>query len=319
VFDVIRNPIQISIADCDSCPEFGRWQQLRQSGLKVDFRRILRVDSEFGVLNDYLIDLSVFETRSIHSELYVILSEIYQRCEDGSSVIVKSVNGMNSTEGLKNEIENLLNLSHPCILSPIGFIIGRESRMSEDFKIVRLYVEEKSLSEVISVNPVWWTSTAKAKAVVGIVLGLRFCHSLGFIHGHLNSKNIVFDVDHRFQITDFYPTDLRFGANVSAGGVLSDERWSVDADIRGFASILFEIIVGHPSTLSGVLNDETIVPSDIPLFVSKLLVAGQSPESGLRQSFNDIFDILKNNDFGIVSGVDSGDVLAFVEWVESYE
>jgi hypothetical protein len=27
---------------------------------------------------------------------------------------------------------------------------------------------------------------------------------------------------------------------------LSDEKWSPDRDVRGFALILFEIIVGHP-------------------------------------------------------------------------
>jgi tRNA A-37 threonylcarbamoyl transferase component Bud32 len=47
----------------------------------------------------------------------------------------------------------------------------------------------------------WWTATAKA--VAGIALSLRFAHSLGLIHGHLTSKNICFDIDHRIQITGF--------------------------------------------------------------------------------------------------------------------
>jgi hypothetical protein len=135
----------------------------------------------------------------------------------------------------------------------------------------------------------------------------------------MNLKNISFDVDHRFQVTDCSQIDLRFGANASDSGGLSDERWSGDVDIRGFASVLFEIIVGHPSQLSEVRNDETIFPGDIPMFVRDLIVVGQSPESELHQSFNDIFDILKENDFRIVSGVDSADFLAFVEWTESFE
>jgi serine/threonine protein kinase len=157
----------------------------------------------------------------MQDEFDVILSEKYERCEDDSSVIVKSVNGLKWAEGLRIEraIENLLNLCHLCILSPIGFIIGGKSTKSEELKIVRLYAENKSLSEVILENPVWWTSTAKAKAVVGIVLSLRFCHSFGLIHGHLNSQNIVFDIDHRIQITDQI-----FGPNVSDADVLSGER-----------------------------------------------------------------------------------------------
>jgi serine/threonine protein kinase len=318
-FDIVENPFRISTADCDSCPEFSRWQQLRESGHRIDFRRILRIDSEIGDLNDYLIDISVFEPGSMHDEFDVILRAKYERCDDGSSVIVKSVHGLKSNETLRIEIENLLNLYHPCILSPIGFIIGRELTISEELRIVRFYAEDKSLSQVISMNPVWWTSTAKAQAVVGIVLSLRFAHSLGLIHGYLNSRNIVFDVDHRIQITDFLPTDMRFRTNESDGDVLSGEGWSRDADLRGLASVLFEIIVGHPLTLREVVNDGTNLPIDIPIFVRQLIVSVQSSEPGLGQSFNNIFDVLTENDFGIVSGVDSADVLAFVEWVESYE
>jgi hypothetical protein len=70
---------------------------------------------------------------------------------------------------------------------------------------------------------------------------------------------------------------------------LSSGGWSLNSDIRGFVSILIEIIIGHPVILSRVEQD------------------------------NRIFGILKKIDFGIVSGVDSADVLAFVDWVESNE
>jgi hypothetical protein len=39
----------------------------------------------------------------------------------------------------------------------------------------------------------------------------------------------------------------------------------------------------------------------------------------IGQSFKDIFNLLKDNKFEIMSGVDSLDVLAFVDWVESFE
>jgi hypothetical protein len=55
------------------------------------------------------------------------------------------------------------------------------------------------------------------------------------------------------------------------------------------------------------------------MFVFKLIEAGQSPGSRKQQTFNDIFNILKDNNFEIVSGVDSADVLTFVDWVESFE
>jgi hypothetical protein len=100
---------------------------------------------------------------------------------------------------------------------------------------------------------------------------------------------------------------------------LSSERWSPNSDIRGFVSILIEIIVGHPVILSGVEQCEVTLPRDVPVFVSELIESGQSREWRIGHSFNDIFEILKTNDFEIVSGVDSADVLAFVDWVESNE
>jgi hypothetical protein len=49
--------------------------------------------------------------------------------------------------------------------------------------MVELAVEGGSLAEVLVTKPEWWTSTAKAKAVAGFALGLRFAHSFGLIHG----------------------------------------------------------------------------------------------------------------------------------------
>jgi hypothetical protein len=36
-FDAALNPFQILIVDCDSCPEFNRWQELVERGIEVDF------------------------------------------------------------------------------------------------------------------------------------------------------------------------------------------------------------------------------------------------------------------------------------------
>jgi serine/threonine protein kinase len=93
---------------------------------------------------------------------------------------------------IEKEIEKLIKLRHPCIAAPIGFVFRLESGNLQELNIVRMYLEGCSLLEVFSVNPKWWTSTVKAKAVAGIVLGLRFAHSLGLVHGHLTGNNILF-------------------------------------------------------------------------------------------------------------------------------
>jgi serine/threonine protein kinase len=180
-----------------------------------------------------------------------------------------------------------------------------------------------SLSEVISKNPVWWTATAKSKAVAGIVLGLRFAHSLGLIHGHLNSRNILFDSDDRIEITDFGVKCEEIEANQSDGDVgaggISDAGWSRKIDIDGFMSILIEIVVGHPATQSDVSNGRVILPRDVPMFVLEMISADQSSDQKISESFNNIFDHLKRHNFEIQSGVDSAEVLSFVRWIEWLE
>jgi hypothetical protein len=174
-----------------------------------------------------------------------------------------------------------------------------------------------SLSEVVSVNPVWWTSTVKAKAVAGIVLGLRFAHSLGLVHGHLTMNNIHFDCDHCIQIVDFNPIFLEGGEMECEDGRqfvgFSGEGWTLERDIQAFASILFELVFGHPP------QGEASIPTGIPDFVSRIIKSGLSPLSGINYSFNTILNLLKQNDFGIEDGVDSAEVSRFVSWVESAE
>jgi hypothetical protein len=318
-FDAIPKDFQIFMADCDSCAQFDRWQQRRKLDIAVDFRRNLKIDSEFHGLNDYQIDHSVFEKQSFVCNISELVSEMYERSDDSCLMIVTTKDVFESTGSLKHAIEHLLNLCHPCIVSPIGFDLYVNQRVCTELKIVGLFWESSSLSEVISKNPIWWTATAKAKAVAGIVLGLRFAHSLGLVHGHLNSQNIRFDVDHHIQIAGFCEDGQEVDESANDTDVLSEEIWSPYVDMVGFVCILIEIIVGHRVIESEVATGEVSLPPNIPTFVSRFLETVRSRESGIRKSFGTIFDDLKMNDFGIVSGVDSEEVLSFVRWVESFE
>jgi hypothetical protein len=283
-FDATLNPLQLSFPDENSCPEFDRWRQLRSSGISVDFRRIQRVDSALDCLKEHAIDLSVFEEES---EL--------QRSTDGIKVIMTSIH-------LSASLENEVNLQHFCIISPLGFVFPVNSVESQELKIVRLHSENNSLAEVLSISPMWWTSTVKAKAIVGIVIGLRFAHSFGLLHGNLNSKNVLFDVDHRIQITNFSSLCLN----------QKDEwNWTPKVDINAFASLLFDVMV-HPSTTT-----ENRV--NMPEFVSDIIEEGLSTNSRKIQSFWDIFEILKKYDFKIEDDVDSAELSAYINEIECIE
>jgi hypothetical protein len=112
--DASPNPRLLSLCDEDSCPEFGRWRGLRQSGTAVDFRRIVR-----GVARLPL-DLTAFEEGKMIGEA----SRRYRGVKDGMEmeIVVKAfdVSAFDSVE-VEREIENLSNLRHPLISQTIGF------------------------------------------------------------------------------------------------------------------------------------------------------------------------------------------------------
>jgi hypothetical protein len=319
--DAIDIALQIKLIDGNSCPEFDRWLQLKRSGIAIDFRRIQRVGFDVPCLGDYIVNLSAFEERSILCESDDVPNEIYHRIEDEFLVVMKSKPLSENVEEsqMEKEVENLINLRHPCITTPIGFVFPIESASRQELKIVRLYLEGCSLSEVVSVNPIWWTSTAKAKAVAAIVLALRFSHSLGLLHGHLTTSSILLDSDHCIQIVELSPIHLEVGEDEGESESraqlrgFSGEEWTPKKDIQAFASILFELMFGRPP------QGEISIPTGIPAFVSRIIESGLSPISTTYYSFDTILELLKQNNFQIEDGVDSAEVSAFVNWVESTE
>jgi serine/threonine protein kinase len=277
------------------------------------------MDYHFSFLSLSLNNLSTFEERSLTCDSDEVTIQLYHRIEDEFLVIMKSNPLLEnvSESQIEHEIENLINLHHPCIAAPIGFVVPIESGSQRELKIVRMYLEGCSLLEVVSVNPIWWTSTVKAKAVAGIVLALRFARSLGLIHGHLTTNNILFDSDHCIEIVDFNPVLLEVDEMESEDGTqlvsFSRKGWTLKRDIQGFTSILSELVFGHPP------EGEASIPTGIPDFVSMIIKAGLSPIPRESYSFNTVLDILKQNNFEIEAGVDSAEVSSFVNWVESAE
>jgi hypothetical protein len=135
----------------------------------------------------------------------------------------------------------------------------------------------------------------------------------------LTGHNIIVDSDHCIQLVDFNPVVLEVGENEmeSEDGTqlvgFPRKGWTLEGDIEGFASILFELIFW------GTPDGEVFIPTGIPDFVSRIIESGLSLISGRSSSFNTILEILKQNDFWILDGVDSAEISAFVSWVESTE
>jgi hypothetical protein len=209
---------------------------------------------------------------------------------------------------IERGLQDLANLRHLLISEVIGFVLEKG-----ELKIGRLPGVGNSLAEFLSEKPEWWTPTAKVKAVVGIALPFRFAHGLGLFHGSLTVENVFFDCEKRIQIVDFNP--------IPRGGPFSDGGEKIRADLFAFSILAFEILVGRPCPRPLTSKWDLKFPPEADRRVFKMM---EEAVWGTA-SFIDIFGILRNQffmpsgDFQIVDGVDSAEVCAFVNWVESAE
>jgi serine/threonine protein kinase len=155
---------------------------------------------------------------------------------------VKLFGEFNRDEGckIKREMEKVMNVMHPCIAAPFGFV---RPTASKELRIAKLYNRSGSLKGVCSVHPPWWTPTATA--VAGIVIGMKFWHSFRLIHVGLKPSNVLFDESHRIQIANFGQSrlDARESAAIERGvesELEAPEMWSaeertVKVDVFSFA------------------------------------------------------------------------------------
>jgi hypothetical protein len=90
-------------------------------------------------------------------------------------------------------------------------------------------------------------------------------------------------------------------------------------DVSAFASLLFEIVVGHAPTFPMAAAGESRPSVGVPDFIQRIIEDGRLPESNSSVSFATIVQDLKANRFEIMPGVDSEEVSGFVNWVESAE
>jgi serine/threonine protein kinase len=106
------------------------------------------------------------------------------------------------------EIETLIRLNHPCIVRILGYTLPPLTEFAE----IRMeYAENGSLASVLKMVrsnsiPPFWNPTGIGIIICGIVLGMRFVHSRGFVHRDLKPSNVLINERGEALIADFGAT-----------------------------------------------------------------------------------------------------------------
>jgi hypothetical protein len=310
---------EVSVSEYDCWAELARWSA-RRCHSAVDFRRTLHIGSDFPVLANCLVDLSQFEALGALGVDRQGSCGLYRRRSDGHEFVVELIgrfeceNENGGESRIEREIEKRLNLRHRCIAAPIGFAVSGGDGGGAELRAIRPYAEGGSLPAVLANPPARWTATAKAIAVVGLALGLRFANGVGHPHGRLRPNCVLFDGAGAIQIAGI-GAGRRSGGGGGGGGdaefvapeIESGGAPTAKADVFSFVRIVSRIAADNRPT------------GTVPLFVTNLIADGLSPEPSRRPSFGAIIATLEAERFEIDEGVDSEAVLAFVRAVEAAE
>jgi hypothetical protein len=262
--------------------------------------------------------------------------KLYRHLRTGEEIAVKSLPAPSRRVEIAEvqnrfvrEFEVLISLSHPCVLDikgccPPGPRVGP--------KIITDWLTGGSLHPILAYPdspPIWWSPTQKAKTIAGMVMGMIYLHSRGFIHRGLKPENVLLDDNHNVKIADFWCSrfeDIDGSHSIFMAPEVAEGNYGPKVDVYSFGLILYEIVVGS-NVLSGNGQRSPIVNALIKghrppikrsvlpgtkLIIEKCWMARAEDRPG----FNEIWSFLTNLKFQVVRDVSPADVQGYVRWVE---
>jgi hypothetical protein len=129
------------------------------------------IPPDISVFSDRFKDFDDFQFVSVLGQTVLCTVEQYRNPWTGQEIAVKSFSLLVDRwkKSFIREIEVLLNMHNPCIVSLIGFSLRSESSPA---RLATAYVDGLSLKTVLESKPEWWTPTIQSQTVAGIVGGM---------------------------------------------------------------------------------------------------------------------------------------------------
>jgi serine/threonine protein kinase len=247
------------------------------------------------------------------------------------------------------ELEALIKLNHPCILRILGFVppnmSGWDDISGPLAQIHTEYAENGSLESVLKrvrggQIPPFWNPTGIGIIICGIVLGMRFVHSSGFIHRDLKPGNILLNKHGEALIADFgttrpdqynsTPTPETGSVHYAAPEQFQDEfECTKKVDVFAFGSIVYEILVGSavfPSSMEPFPVMRLLLKGEMPripercgTFMKNLIPRCWSMTPERRPSFDEILNEFQAVNLEITIGADYQRIRHFLTGVLAWE
>jgi serine/threonine protein kinase len=266
--------------------------------------------------------------------------ELWRKVETGEEVAVKNYKLEKGEESDKyvqetflREVEALFTLKHPFILSLKGYCLPKGDKGP---KLVTEYMRNGSLKAILELGskaPEWWTVAHRVECIIGIVLGMKYIHSKGFIHRDLKPENILVDGEYRIRIGDFGSSRLfESGVTMTLVGTplymapeTGEGNYDWKVDVYSFGLMMYEIVTNDPlfsgtgnklELLGRLLNGWRPDLSNIRPLSRSIIERSWSLNANERPSFEDIWRELYIGGFDIIPGVKKFEVDAFLMWIE---
>lgn len=245
-------------------------------------------------------------------------------------------------ENIERELNIMSQIKSPSIIkfigyNPMNFKNQMRPTMITEFipngtLDIILKLERKGLSNDN------WNDTKKLINIYGIACGMSYLHSHNYLHRDLKPANVFLD-DYLFPIIGDFglskeiahekingkKSGLKGTCAYIAPEIFNENKYDKSGDVYSFAMIVYEIMtnnilyenLNHFQVMINVINGfRPKLSNEIPSCYQKLIEDCWEDDPKRRPTFDQIVEILRNDQEFITETVDKNEFYEYIEYIE---